>query len=230
MPYWKEDAHGLPVAMNHDEMLAFYRELADQDVTILADLYLDFTDLDRPTFQVFKDRLCSAILLARAVTTRTDEIVRQCADDAHTGAHRAPGWEGESAMMLDERQALGDIAAAIARGAATLTAVAAFESLLDDLLPPAAAPGGGLIRKWTAVIQDYQFPGHETAPLTAQVRKIGRRRNTFAHELTGSYWPKNGLTEPTPVFDDASLEDTLHTVGRLAVTLEALIDRYTPTR
>jgi hypothetical protein len=230
MPYLKEAHDGAMVPMSSSEMLAFYHQLAEDDVTILADLYLDFADLDRPTFGVFKDRLCSAILLARAVTTHTDEMSRQCTEHARTGSHRIKGWEGESDMMLEERQALGETAATIARGAATLTAVAAFESLLDDLLPPDVQPGGGLLRKWAAVLRDYQFPEHETVPLTTQVRDIGQRRNTFAHELTGSYWPKNTATATTPAFDEASLDDTLHTVGRLAVALESLIDRYAPAR
>lgn len=210
--------------MNHAEMVAFYEVAADQDATLLADIYLDFTDFGRPEFVAFTERLCAAVLLARAVVTRADEMAQQCKEDARTGGHRVPGWEGESDVMLDERRGMVETAAAIGRGAATLTAVAAFESLLEDLLPVVVAQRGGLSRKWRGVIAAYRLSDHEVAALASDIDRISSRRNTFAHRLTGSPW-LNNATESTPSFSAAELDDTLHTVGRLAVALDELTDR-----
>ena len=53
------------------------------------------------------------------------------------------------------------------------------------------------------------------------VSKVAKRRNTFAHTLTGSYW---ATEEPEFKFDIATMHDTLFTIGAIAIALETLIE------
>lgn len=126
-------------AMSHEERVAPYHANIDDDPNELADIYLDFLHFDRSEFQVFKERLSIAVFITRSVDTSAAAVTSRCDDESATGSHRVPGWEGESDLLLENRRGLAGEAAEIGRGAATITAVAALESLLDDLLDLPAA-------------------------------------------------------------------------------------------
>ncbi len=50
--------------MTKDEAIQTYRQVADEDIDMLADLYLDFNDFDQIEFLIFRDRLSAAVLIA----------------------------------------------------------------------------------------------------------------------------------------------------------------------
>jgi hypothetical protein len=41
--------------MTKDEAIQTYRQVADEDIDMLADLYLDFNDFDQIEFLIFRD-------------------------------------------------------------------------------------------------------------------------------------------------------------------------------
>jgi hypothetical protein len=56
----------------------------------------------------------------------------------------------------------------------------------------------------------------ETKRIIEMVSRVRERRNSFAHTLTGSYWDR-----PTTegIFTPESMDDTLFTVGEIAIAL-----------
>lgn len=226
-----EDYHLDVGAMPHAEKVALYHANIDSDPTELADIYLDFNDFDRIEFQVFKQRLSIAVFLTRSIDKSAHEVIARCDKQTDSASHRIPGWEGESDLLLDNRRTLAENATQIGRGAATIAAVAALEGLLDDLLdqPAPDARRRGLQDKWAAILDGTHVDDIDAQRLSGEVKKIAKRRNTFAHELTGSYWPQNPHDGDLPaVFTDQELHDTLHTIGHLAHTLEDLLNPLNP--
>lgn len=226
----REDDYLDFAALSHEEKVALYHANIDNDPTELAEIYLDFTDFDRIEFQVFKQRLSIAVFLARSIDQSARQVLARCDEETATGSHRIEVWEGESDLLLENRRGLAQDAIGIGRGAATITAVAALEGLLDDLLDlPASAARRrglrGLQDKWAALVADTGIVDEDSQRLTADVKKIATRRNTFAHELTGSYWPQNRQhASPAATFTADELHDTLRTIGHLAHTLEDLLN------
>lgn len=211
-----------------EEKIAAYYESIDEDPTRLADLYLNFTAFGQAEFVIFQQRLSIAVYLARTVQSASQGILDKCAESFSTGEHRVAGWEAESDLLLETRQGLAEEAAPIGYGAATLTAVAALESLLDDLLalqaPDARRPGlRGLQDKWAALLDRTEVNPDNAERLATAVRKVAKRRNAFAHELTGSYWNENRRAGAADTFSAEDFDDTLHTIGRLAHALDDLL-------
>jgi hypothetical protein len=106
-------------------------------------------------------------------------------------------------------------------GATTVTAVAALEALLMDLTPDNEDVPRGLHKMWLAFLQRYNVIGETRLRMIQQEQKIGKRRNIFAHGLTGPYFSRDHST--SDMFSEESLEDTLQTVGNLAVEMEMLV-------
>ena len=75
--YFHADKDGNPDfsrPMNKKESIEHYRQTADEDPSLLADLYLDFCTLSRVEFVIFKDRLSSAILVSNAAKKTIAEM------------------------------------------------------------------------------------------------------------------------------------------------------------
>ena len=70
---------------------------------MLADLYVNFHQLDQVEFMIFKDRLRAAILVANSTRQSVDNVKAQFEQQRKDGSHQVPGWEGESDMVLDEK-------------------------------------------------------------------------------------------------------------------------------
>src|SRR5260370_26693610 len=97
--YFHADKDGNPDIsrpMNKKESIEFYWQTADEDPSLLADLYLDFYTFSRVEFLIFKDRLSSAILVSNAAKKTLAEMESKIKAQQKSGSHRIPGWEGES--------------------------------------------------------------------------------------------------------------------------------------
>jgi hypothetical protein len=105
----------------------------------------------------------------------------------------------------------------IAIGAAILTAVAALELLLSEL---SASRASGLDQALKQFLARQDATPEDTERITAMVSEVRKRRNSFAHTLTGSYWDRPAAS----LFTAESMDDTLFTVADVAVALEALLD------
>ncbi|OBJ53409.1 hypothetical protein [Mycobacterium sp. 1423905.2] len=226
---WKEGAgyHGdedgpdFSRPMTHPEMVQVYWETADYNPDMLADLYVNFYEFDQVEFMIFKDRLSAAILVANSTRQSVDKLKAQFEQEKTDGSHRVPGWEGESDMSLDEKLSIVENAQEISIGATMLTATAALESLLRDLTQDGGELRGGLNQLAKAFVLRHDATSDEEDKIMAMVSKVGKRRNAFAHTLTGSYW---ATEEPEFKFDVATMHDTLFTIGEIAIAIQALID------
>src|SRR5437879_6535594 len=116
--------------MSKKECIEFYWQTADEEPSLLADLYLDFYDFSRVEFLIFKDRLSSAILVSNATKKTIAEMESKFKAQQKSGSHRVPGWELESDMVLEENLGIIENTYRISMGATIVTAVAALESLL----------------------------------------------------------------------------------------------------
>jgi hypothetical protein len=207
--------------MTKDEMVEMYRQIVDEDPTALADLYIDFHDFSQVEFLIFKDRLSSAVLMSNSARRGIDELISKFKAQRKDGSHLVPGWEGESDMALDEALGLTGDSYGISIGATIATAVAALESLLIDLSPKSEPRPQGLHRLLQAFLRRYGVLKTQAKTITEMERKVGKRRNTFAHSLTGSYWETDASV--AAMFTSEAMEDTLYTVGKLAVLIEEIV-------
>ncbi|OCB26019.1 hypothetical protein A5689_11830 [Mycobacterium intracellulare subsp. yongonense] len=98
-----------------------------------------------------------------------------------------------------------------------LTAVAALEGLLKDLAPEGDTSRGGLTQLTKEFLRRHDASPKQQDEILAMVAKVSKRRNAFAHTITGSYW---AIEEPEFKFESPTLEDTLFTVGEIALALE----------
>ncbi|PYC74900.1 hypothetical protein C7C45_03130 [Micromonospora arborensis] len=221
--YFRADDKGNPDftrPLSQLEHVEAYWDSADDDPTSLADLYLNFHDFDRIEFLLFKDRLSAAILIARSAGKAISRLQDRFEQERQDGSHRVPGWEAESDLVLEESLGVVQDAQGIAVGAAILSAVAALELLLKEL---SASTGKrrGLDQSLRDLLAQQNASSDETKRIIEMVSRVRRRRNAFAHSLTGSYWDAPTAED---MFTPESMEDTLFTVAKIAVALEALID------
>jgi hypothetical protein len=137
------------------------------------------------------------------------------------GSYLISGWESESDLALSEALTVTNDAHNLSLGATIVTAVAALESLLIDLTPDSEPKPRGLAPLLLAFLRRYGVSESQTATMTETGKKLRVRRNTFAHSLTGSYRE----TDPSvaAMFTSETMEDTLYTVGRLAVLMERIV-------
>ena len=52
-------------------------------------------------------------------------------------------------------------------------------------------------------------------------KRLADRRNAFAHSLTGSYWETDRSV--AAIFTPEAMEDTVYTVGRIAVLMDEIV-------
>lgn len=220
--YWHVDKDGNPGRlMNKQESAEFYWQIADEDPSVLADLYLDFYDFNRSEFLVFKDRLSSAILISNAAKKRIAEMESTFKAQQKSGSHRIPGWEGESDDALGDNLGIIEETYRISIGATIITAVAALESLLIDLTPDSEPKRRGLHRLLLTFLKRHRVPKSQAEDLIERELKVGERRNTFAHTLTGSYFTYDKSLQA--MFTTETMEDTLYTVGEIALMMEVVV-------
>lgn len=207
--------------MTHPEMVQMYWDTVDDNPEMLAELYVNFHQFDQVEFLIFKDRLSAAILVANSTRQAVAEQRAALEAKKKDGSHRVSGWEGESDMVLDEQLFIVDNGQGISNGASMLTAVSALESLFRDLAPDGDASRGGLTQLAKEFLRQHNAKSEDRDEILAMVAKVSKRRNAFAHTLTGSYWATEELEFK---FDWPTLEDTLLTVGEIAIALERLVD------
>jgi hypothetical protein len=207
------------------EHVEAYWSSVDDNPNSLADLYLNFHDFDRIEFVLFKDRLSAAILVARSAGSATSQLRAGLEQQRQDGSHLIPGWEAESDNVLDDSLGVVRDAQEIAIGATILTAVAALELLLKEL-STGAGGRSGLEQTLKHFLARQAASPDEAKRIIEMVSKVRRRRNSFAHALTGSYWDRPTAGE---MFTPESMDDTLFTVAQVAIALEALIGRRNNT-
>jgi hypothetical protein len=207
--------------MTKEESLEAYRGLIREEPQALADLYIDFHDFVQIEFLIFKDRLSSAVLIANSAERGIGELASKLEASQQEGSYIVPGREAESGEVHSESVFIIRDARKISIGATIITAVSALESLLVDLAPESKSRRRGL----HALLQDFLRLYVVAEPARTEITEMGNtvrdRRNTFAHSLTGSYWETD--TSIAAMFTLESLEDTLYTVGRIAVLMEEIV-------
>jgi hypothetical protein len=220
--YYHADEYGNPSSpLNRKESIEHYQRNADEDPYILADLYLDFYVFSRVEFLIFKDHLISAILVSNAAKKTITEMESKFKVQKKSGSHRVPGWEYESDIVLDEQLGIIENTYRISIGATIVTAVAALESLLIDLTPDSEPKPKGLHRLLLAFLKRYKVSQSLSEHMIEMELKVGRRRNTFAHTLTGSYFAYDKSLQA--MFTPETMEDILYTVGKIVVLIEELV-------
>jgi hypothetical protein len=220
--YFHADENGEPGRpMTRQECIEHYWLTADRDPSSLADLYLDFDIFSRIEFIIFKNRLSSAILVSNAAKKTLDEMKAKFMAQQKSGSHRIPGWEGECDDALEENQGIIEETYRISIGATIVMAVAALESLLIDLTPDGEPKPQGLHRLLLAFLKRYKVSQSLSEYLTEMQSKVGKRRNTFAHTLTGSYFADDESIRA--MFTPDAMEDTLYTVGEMAHLMEYVV-------
>jgi hypothetical protein len=221
--YFHADDEGNPDLsrpMTQEEHVGSYWTNADNDPYSLADLYLNFHDFDRIEFLLFKGRLSAAILVARSAGGTTSRLKAMFEQQRQDGSHRVPGWEGESDDFLDESVGVVQDAQDIAIGATILTAVAALELLLKEL-STSTEKRSGLDQALKEFLKQENASPDEAKRIIELVSRVRKRRNFFAHTLTGSYWDRRATGD---MFTQEAMDDTLFTVAEIAIALEALSD------
>jgi hypothetical protein len=207
--------------MTRDEAVETYWLTVDDEPDRLADLYIDFHDFSRVEFLIFKNRLSSAILISNEAKRSIAALESKFETMREDGSYIVPGWEAESGISLDEALTVTHYAYDISIGATIATAVAALESLLIDLAPDGVSKHLGLSRHIQAFLERYKVPAAQAHHVTELGRAVGKRRNTFAHSLTGSYWETDDSI--AAMFTPETMEDTLYTIGKLAVLIEEIV-------
>jgi len=207
--------------MTKEEMIAAYGAMADDDPTVLADLYIDFHDFDQIEFLIFKDRLSSAVLVSKSAKRGIDALMSKFEAQRKDGSYLVPGWEAESGDVFSGAIGVTEDAYRLLIGATILTAVAALESLLIDLTPDSERKTQGLYLLLQAFLRRYRVSASVGATITEMGRQVGKRRNTFAHSLTGSYWETDHSI--AAMFTLETMQDTLYAVGKIAVQIEEIV-------
>jgi hypothetical protein len=126
-------------------------------------------------------------------------------------------------MAIDDNLATVRDSYEIAIGAATVTAVAALESLLLDLIPENQLPPkeeSAIHKLMTIFMKRRGVTRSKRRRINILLHKVSERRNQFAHAFTGSYFYPNELVES--MFTKRAIEDTFSTVVELAVFMEKL--------
>ena len=207
--------------MTRDEAVETYWLTVDDEPDRIADLYIDFHDFSQVEFLVFKNRLSSAVLISNEAKKSIAALESKFGTMREDGTYIVPGWEAESGITLDEALGVTQDAYDISIGATIATAVAALESLLIDLASEGVSKHLGLSRHIQAFLKRYEVPAVRAQHIAQLGRTVGKRRNTFAHSLTGSYWETDDSI--AAMFTPETMEDTLYTIGKLAVLIEEIV-------
>lgn len=228
--YFRGDPDGLgPLEpMTQDEMESEYWAMGLEAPARLADLYLDFMQVDWLTeghyqaAEEFHSHFCAAIFLARSVTTATADAVTALETEQARGEHRVLGWEYESDIVQEQHLNVMNAACMIASASAVTTAVVALEALLNGLLPDPKRHRG-LNAKFTAFMQyvgydEQDLDKGELSWAVQQLSHLRHHRNVFSHELLRpSDRSGDADTEGTAEFVEVSL--SLQSVGKVAIQI-----------
>ncbi|MFD5520711.1 hypothetical protein [Streptomyces sp. NPDC127066] len=173
----------------------------------------------RVEFIVFEYRVASLAWLRDRTLQSVESELAEVRATRTSGAHRVPGWEGESDLVLDEALAvLDEDTRQISAGVIVVAAAAALESLMNQMLNQPSDTRfhrAGLARKadelaarWQAAIDVTQF--------LEDVAWLKKRRNAFAHRLI------DDESGPTPVeaFGDDMAHEALERTSAIAWMLE----------
>ncbi|MEU7753748.1 hypothetical protein [Micromonospora sp. NPDC049171] len=194
-------------------------------------------------FVQFDNRLAALIWLHRSLSrTLTDGIGRlrslrasgQHLDPrrwGHTDADRSWFGPGEYDHVVGESLAILETdATSIGGGVVIMSATAALESLMTDLLDqPGDEPlhRTGLRRKAAALSE--RWGGHtDQESLQDHIHWLADRRNAFAHNLIDHEgpWPRSPLPGR---FDATEVEEALQRVGQAAFILQAGCETHRAT-
>jgi hypothetical protein len=93
--------------------------------------------------------------------------------------------------------------------------------LLIDLAPDGASKRLGLSRQIQAFLERFKVSAVQAQHIAQLSSAVGKRRNTFAHSLTRSYWETDASV--AAMFTPVAMEDTLYAIGRLAVLIEEIV-------
>ncbi|WP_405673669.1 hypothetical protein [Streptomyces sp. NBC_01530] len=151
----------------------------------LGDDYF-FSVHGRVEFIVFEYRVASLVWLRDRTVHTIDTELAELRATRTSGAHRVPGWEGESDLVLDESLAvLDEDTRQIGAGIIVVSAAAALESLMNQMLSQPSDTRlhrAGLARKAEALAARWQIAINVTEFLE-DVAWLRKRRNAFAHRL-----------------------------------------------
>ncbi|WP_405593857.1 hypothetical protein OG741_37610 [Streptomyces sp. NBC_01410] len=176
----------------------------------------------RADFIPFEHRLASLAWLRDRIDMSVNLDLAELREERKTGAHRVPGWEGESDLVLDESLITLDTdTRQIGAGIIVVAAVATLESLMNQMLDRPTDERlrrAGLSRKanelatrWPAAINATEFFAH--------IAWLKDRRNSFAHRLID----EDRVAHDQPcawTFDDEMADEALAKVGSVARILE----------
>jgi hypothetical protein len=178
---------------------------------------------------VFQYRLCVLIWLYRTTSAAIETELARLSEMEETGAHRVPGWEGESDMVLDEVQGiLNSEAAAVGAGTIMASCCSALESLLTDMLPLGSRRG---LRLKAQVVASLLADRKEADSIVEHAGWLAKRRNSFAHRLTdeGGHWDDDPNSQRYD-FDDDAVEETFERCGEIATLLDKRYEEITGWR
>lgn len=130
------------------------------------------------------------------------------------------GWSAEHDIGIDENLATVQTSYTISIGSATVTAVAALEGLLIDLIPDGIEAPEGLHQLMEHFLKRHQVAASKKRAIHKKLRKVSDRRNQFAHAVTGSYFSTNESIQD--MFTEEALEDTLYIVATLGLEMEGM--------
>lgn len=210
--------------MTKEELIDLYWAVSDDEPTMLADIYKNFHLFDRVEFIIFENRLCSAILLTRSFEKELDNLIIKLRKHFDFQIKNSPGWKAELDMSHHASLEVIEDSFLISIGSTIVTAVAALEGLLVDLHPSDQELPSGLYDLLEGFLDRHKDK------LSKSKRKhirgvglvIGKRRNTFAHVLDGSYWENDQSIKK--MFTKENMEDTLFKVCEIAVVLDKALE------
>jgi hypothetical protein len=207
--------------MNEAERIQAYWEAADANPEMLASFYLNFHLFASVEFHVFSDRLSAAILVANSARHAVKQLTDGLQKERQEGSHRLPGWEGECDEAMESSLQVVQDAERFAVGAAIVTAVAALEGLLSDLVDDPTLKRAGLSRLLTVFLRDNNASEGDSQEIREMLAEVKALRNQFAHALAGSFFEDPDST-PSISFDSDAFHGALFAVAGVAVELEAL--------
>ncbi len=208
--------------MTHGEVVELYWAAQQDEPSSASDIYFDFHKFDVVQFILFADRLSSAILVYRAARNQIEKFREQILADNESDTYATAGWGAERKILVEGNISILNESLYTVAGAVTVAAVAALESLLKDLDERSAATNSGLQKR-----ADYFLGEHSSTCekrdlklFRKKLALVARRRNQFAHNLTGSYFDRS--QDASQMFTDNSVEETFQTVADLGIGIERM--------
>ncbi|MYT30468.1 MULTISPECIES: hypothetical protein [unclassified Streptomyces] len=211
----------MDVAEGHESDEDTDSELEDTYPIFAASDY--YPDAQIIEFLIFQQRLAALAWMRRQMNGSIDSELAELREIRHSGEHRVSGWETESDQVLNESLHLLDRdARGISSGVILVAAVAALESLMNQLLDQPndeRLRRAGLTRKAETLAE--RWIGEDKADVfNEHLKWLRDRRNSFAHRLLDDvdpYWEADG---PQWTLDDEVADEALYRAGSIAIMLE----------